>query len=40
MMIPGQVTLVPLFLIMSRLNLLDTYAGLVLPGIAGPFGVF
>ena len=33
-------TLVPLFLIMSRLNLLDTYAGLVLPGIAGPFGVF
>ena len=40
MMIPGQVTLVPLFLIMSRLNFLDTYAGLILPGIAGPFGVF
>lgn len=40
MMIPGQVTLVPLFLIMSRLNFLDTYAGLIIPGIAGPFGVF
>ncbi len=40
MMIPGQVTLVPLFLIMSKLNLINTYAGLILPGIAGPFGVF
>ena len=40
MMIPGQVTLVPSFLIMSRLNLLNTYWGLILPGIAGPFGVF
>ncbi|NMB20048.1 MAG: carbohydrate ABC transporter permease [Firmicutes bacterium] len=40
MMIPGQVTLVPLFLIMSRLNFLDSYWGLILPGIAGPFGVF
>lgn len=40
MMIPGQVTLVPLFLIMSKLNFLDTYWGLIIPGIAGPFGVF
>lgn len=40
MMIPGQVTLVPLFLIMNKLNFLDTYWGLILPGIAGPFGVF
>jgi multiple sugar transport system permease protein len=40
MMIPGQVTLVPLFLIMSSLGFLDTYWGLILPGIAGPFGVF
>jgi multiple sugar transport system permease protein len=40
MMIPGQVTLVPLFLIMSKLNFLDSYWGLILPGIAGPFGVF
>lgn len=40
MMVPAQVTLVPLFLIMSRLDFLDTYWGLVLPGIAGPFGVF
>ncbi|NMB00359.1 MAG: carbohydrate ABC transporter permease [Firmicutes bacterium] len=40
MMVPGQVTLVPLFLIMSELNLLNTYWGLILPAIAGPFGVF
>jgi multiple sugar transport system permease protein len=40
MMVPGQVTLVPLFLIMSKLNFLDSYWGLILPGIAGPFGVF
>jgi multiple sugar transport system permease protein len=40
MMIPGQVTLVPLFLIMSKLNFQDSYWGLILPGIAGPFGVF
>lgn len=40
MMVPGQVTLVPLFLIMSELDLLNTYRGLILPAIAGPFGVF
>jgi len=40
MMVPGQVTLVPLFMVMSSLNLQDTYPGLILPAIAGPFGVF
>ncbi|MGI6148154.1 MAG: carbohydrate ABC transporter permease [Limnochordia bacterium] len=40
MMVPVQVTLVPLFLIMTSLGFQDTYAGLILPAIAGPFGVF
>jgi len=40
MMMPRQVTLVPLYLLASDLNLLDSYAGLILPVIAYPFGVF
>lgn len=40
MMVPDQVTLVPLYLLMSKLQFLDTYKGLVAPGLAGPFGVF
>lgn len=38
MMIPGQVTLVPLFLIIREMNWLNTYAALVIP-MAGAFGV-
>ena len=40
MMIPGIVMLVPLFVLVSRLGLVNTYAGLILPFLAGPFGVF
>jgi multiple sugar transport system permease protein len=40
MMVPGQVTLVPLFRVMNSFGLQDTYPGLILPAIAGPFGVF
>lgn len=40
MMVPGQVTLIPLYLLMTSLGLQDTYGGLILPAIAGPFGVF
>lgn len=40
MMIPGQVTLVPLYILVSKLNMINTYAGLILPAIAAPFGVF
>lgn len=39
MMIPGQVTIIPVFSIMRRLNILNTYAALVLPTF-GAFGVF
>jgi multiple sugar transport system permease protein len=40
MMLPGAATLIPLFVLMSQLDLVNTYAGLILPAIAGPFGVF
>ncbi|NMB23951.1 MAG: carbohydrate ABC transporter permease [Firmicutes bacterium] len=40
MMVPDQVTLVPLYLLMSKLQFLNTYKGLIAPGLAGPFGVF
>ncbi|RYV51457.1 carbohydrate ABC transporter permease [Pengzhenrongella frigida] len=40
MMIPGVVMLVPLFVLVSKMGLVNTYAGLILPFLAGPFGVF
>jgi multiple sugar transport system permease protein len=40
LMIPMQVTLTPLFIIFKHLNLYDTYAGLILPGIFSAYGTF
>ncbi len=40
MMIPRQVTMIPLFLSMSRLGLADTFAGLILPGLGDVVGIF
>lgn len=40
LMVPLQVLLVPLFIEMRALGLVDTYAALILPLIAAPFGVF
>jgi multiple sugar transport system permease protein len=41
MMVPQLVTMVPLFLIMRQLGLIDTYAGLILPTFFGvPYGIF
>ncbi len=41
MMIPGQIKLVPLYSIYSRLGLIDTYFPLVLPALFGnPFFIF
>jgi multiple sugar transport system permease protein len=40
LMVPGVVTLVPLFVLVSNFNLTNTYAGLILPAVAGAFGVF
>ena len=40
MMIPMQVLLVPLFVQMRDLHLVDSYLGVLLPGMASAFGVF
>ncbi|HWP39589.1 MAG TPA: carbohydrate ABC transporter permease, partial [Tepidisphaeraceae bacterium] len=40
MMLPGQLFLVPVFLILSWLGWLDTPAALIAPATAGGFGVF
>jgi len=40
MMIPTQVTVIPLFIIIRRLGLVDTYGALILPFLAYPFGAF
>lgn len=40
LMIPQQVLVVPLFIEMRQLNLVDTYASLIVPTIASAFGVF
>lgn len=40
MMIPLQVLVVPLFIEMKKLDIQDSYAGLLTPSIASAFGVF
>lgn len=40
LMIPMQVTLVPNYLIVKYLNLVDTYAGVILPQVFSVFGTF
>lgn len=40
MMIPMQVVIVPLFIEMRNLDLVDSYAGLLLPTIVSSFGTF
>ena len=40
MMVPLQVLVVPLFVEMKSLGLIDTFLGVLLPGIASAFGVF
>jgi alpha-1,4-digalacturonate transport system permease protein len=40
MMIPGQVTMIPVFLLIRDLGWLNTYWGVIVPGIASAFGTF
>ncbi len=40
MMVPGQVTLIPVYAMMKNLGLLNNLASLILPGLAGVYGVF
>ncbi len=40
LMVPAGITLIPNFVLMSNLGLVNTYPGLILPFLVGPFGVF
>jgi multiple sugar transport system permease protein len=40
LMVPGMVTFVPLFVLVSNIGLVNTYPGLILPYLATPLGVF
>jgi multiple sugar transport system permease protein len=40
LMVPAGITLIPNFILMSNLGFVNTYPGLILPFLAGPFGVF
>ncbi|WMJ79647.1 carbohydrate ABC transporter permease [Clostridium sp. MB40-C1] len=40
MIMPYQVTLVPIYIIMKKLNLVGSFSSVILPGIFSTFGVF
>lgn len=40
LMVPGVVTFVPLFVMVAKLHLINTYPALILPYLASPLGVF
>ena len=40
LVIPGQVAMMPLFLMLKQMGLVNSYAGAVIPGMAGIFGIF
>lgn len=40
MMVPIQVTGIPIFIVMSRLGLINTYAGVIAPSIFNVFAIF
>jgi len=40
LVIPGQVAMLPLFLLMKNLHLVNTYWGAILPALASIFGIF
>jgi multiple sugar transport system permease protein len=40
MVIPAQVTMLPLFLMLNKMGLINTYFGVIIPGMASIFGIF
>ncbi len=40
MMVPAHVTMIPSFMVLHWLGLVDTYGALILPGLASAFGTF
>lgn len=40
MMVPGQVTIIPVFLVLKSMGLVNTFTGLILPSVFNAFAVF
>ena len=40
LVIPGQVAMMPLFLMLKSMGLVNSWAGVILPGMAGVFGIY
>lgn len=40
LMIPSQVTIIPLFITIKNLGWMDTHASLIIPALVNPFGIF
>lgn len=40
LVIPGQVAMLPLFLLLKNMGLVNTYLGVLVPGMASIFGIF
>ncbi len=40
LIIPGQIAMLPLFLLLKELGLVNTYAGVIVPSLASIFGIF
>ncbi len=40
LMVPGHVTLVPKFMLLNHFGMINTYQGLIIPGIVQIFGIF
>lgn len=40
MMIPGEVTMIPIYLTITKIGLTGSYAGIILPGAVSAFGIF
>lgn len=40
LVIPAQVAMMPLFLLLKHLGMVNTYGGVIVPGLAGIFGIY
>jgi len=40
MLVPAQVAMIPLFLMLKQVGLVNSYAGVLIPGMANVFGIF
>jgi multiple sugar transport system permease protein len=40
LLIPGQIAMMPLFLLLKQLGLVNSYGGVIVPALAGIFGIY